>query len=370
MGAAAEGSRAVGIAGSGGASAAVQQEAEEFQQDALGRLERVKKDRILLDAVLDVSVSSEIHGYTTGQVDRILALAQPSPDEQYTAAFRQWGLDVDGTPEADVVARLRQEPDVVVQELIAGLDAWMVERRTRLGSEADWRRLFRLADQLDHGDRSRRLRALLAEATLGRETIAAGLREIHKDIDPRTEPVLAVVLLSRVCAMAGDTAGAEAVLRQVATARPDQVVLLHELAKLLHRRHPQLREAIEYYRAARGLRPNLCIGLSLALRSAGRLTEAEDVLRELALQKPGNLVVYFHLASNLTAQEKYAEAAEANRKIIDLKPDFAEAYNNLGSNLDGQGKYAEAERALRKAIELKPDLEQAHFRSCGQSRVP
>jgi tetratricopeptide (TPR) repeat protein len=139
------------------------------------------------------------------------------------------------------------------------------------------------------------------------------------------------------------------------------VVLLHELAKLLRRRHPQLEKAIEYYRAARGLRPNLGIGLSLALRSAGRLTEAGDVLRELELQKPGNLVVYFHLASNLTAQEKYAEAAEANRKIIELKPDFAEAYVNLGSNLDAQGKYAEAERALRKAIDLKPDLEPAHF---------
>ena len=139
------------------------------------------------------------------------------------------------------MARLRQEPDVVVQELIAGLDAWMLYRLLRRGPEAEWRRLFRLADQLDHGELRRRLRALLTEATLRRETVAVGLREIRKDIDPRTEPVLAVVLLSQVCATAGDTAQAEAVLRQAATARPDQVVLLHELAKLLHRQHPNSR---------------------------------------------------------------------------------------------------------------------------------
>ena len=71
-------------------------------------------------------------------------------------------------------------------------------------------------------------------------------------------------------------------------------------------------------------------------------------LRALALQQPGNLAVHFYLASNLTAQEKYAEAAEAFRKIIDLKPDFAEAYSNLGSTLVDQRKYGEAECLAQK----------------------
>src|SRR5262249_60844215 len=68
------------------------------------------------------------------------------------------------------------------------------------------------------------------------------LLEVRKDIDPREEPVLTVVLLARACADVGDTAGAEEVLRQASTARPDQVVLLIALGKLLERQ--RLEEAV------------------------------------------------------------------------------------------------------------------------------
>jgi serine/threonine-protein kinase len=353
-----EANRAVDIARGG--TGAARQDAEAFQQDAGARLDRVRKNRALLDAVLDVSVSSEIPPYTPDPAGRVLALAQPGADEQYAVAFRRWGLDVDGTPEDEAVARLRQEPDFVIQELIAGLDAWMLERRALRRPEAEWRRPFRVADQLDRGDRSRRLRALLSEGRPGAEA-APGLREVRNGIDPRTEPALTVVLLSRACALAGDDAGAEEVLRRAVTARPDQVVLLTGMAKLLDRpRHSRLEEAIGYYRAARGQRPGLGLGLSWALVRAGRPAEAEEVLRELALRQPGNLAVHFYLGSSLSAQEKYAEAAAANRKAIDLKPDFVPAYVNLGYALDGLGKYDQAEAAMRKAIELQPDLAPAH----------
>jgi tetratricopeptide (TPR) repeat protein len=257
---------------------------------------------------------------------------------------------------------LREEPGAVIQELIAGLDAWMMERREQRLPEATWRRLFRVADRLDHSDRSRRLRAILIEGPVPGAATVAGLREVRKDIDPRTEPVLTVVLLSRAYHVMGDAAGAEEVLRQAATARPDQVVLLNELANHLGRQpRARLEEAIGYYRAARGLRRGLGIGLSWALTRAGRPAQGEEVLRELAPQQPGNLAVHFHLASNLTFQEKYGEAEGALRKTLELKPDFAEVYSNLGNNLCEQRKYGEAETVLRKAIELKPDLAPAHL---------
>ena len=65
----------------------------------------------------------------------------------------------EGGPSAEAVERLRQEPDVVVQELIAGLDAWVMERRQQKRPEVEWRRLFQVADRLDRSGRSRRLRA-------------------------------------------------------------------------------------------------------------------------------------------------------------------------------------------------------------------
>src|SRR5262249_58248850 len=92
---------------------------------------------------------------------RMVRLVQPSVDEQYAAAFLRWGLDVDGTAEAEVVARLGREPDVVVQELIAGLDAWMLERRRQKRPEAQWQHLLRVAEQLDSSERHRRVRGWL-----------------------------------------------------------------------------------------------------------------------------------------------------------------------------------------------------------------
>jgi serine/threonine-protein kinase len=376
----AEGNRAVDIARSGHASAAVQQEAEAFQEDAALLLDRAQKDRALLGTVLDVSAPQDTGDHSQDRAGRLLVLAQPSVDEQYAAAFRHWGLDVDRATEAEVVERLRQEPDVVVQELIAGLDAWMMERRRQKCSEAQWRHLFRVADHLDRSDRQRRLRALLVGDSPPRAEIVAGLvgvgspwlglwelargnnwrqlREVQKDIDPGKEPVLAVVLLTRACAEVGDTVRAEEVLRQAATARPDQVVLLTALGKLLERQ--RLEEAIGYYRAARSQRRDLGISLSSALVRAGRATQGEEVLQELVHQQPDNPVMHFYLGVNLSGQRKHRQAEAAYRKAIDLKPNFPEAHSNLGSALNEQRKYGEAEAASRKAIHLEPNLAQAY----------
>jgi tRNA A-37 threonylcarbamoyl transferase component Bud32 len=149
-----EADRAANMARSDGASAAVLQEAYAIQKDATARLERAERNRALLEALQDVSVRNEtltyVYGsqevvgelgqsgvsvqnetltYIYGRANSPLWLAQVSADESYGAVFRRWGLDVDGTAEVEVVARLGAEPDPVVQELVAGLDCWMLERR-------------------------------------------------------------------------------------------------------------------------------------------------------------------------------------------------------------------------------------------------
>src|SRR5260370_40235170 len=129
----------------------------------MARVERAKKNRALLEAMVDVAAPQETETSAREDAGGMWVLAQPRVDGQYAGAFRRWGLDVDRTAEAEVGERLSQEPDVVVQELIAGLDAWMIERRLRGRLDVEWRRLFRVADRLDRSDQRRRLRALLAE---------------------------------------------------------------------------------------------------------------------------------------------------------------------------------------------------------------
>jgi serine/threonine-protein kinase len=378
----AEGNRAVDIARSSGASAAVQQEAEAFREDATRRLDRAQKNRALLEAILDVSAPQETSAYHRDEASRMLVLAQPNVDEQYAAAFLRWGLDVDRTAEVEAAERLGREPEVVVQDLIAGLDAWMLER-WRKRPEAEWQRLFRVADRLDRSERHRRLRALLVGRSPPRpesvaSLVAAGspwsalwelahgntwrqLLEVRGEIDPRTEPVLTAVLLAEAFVSVRDFARAEAVLHQAVTVRPNEVVLLNALGRLLDRQRPsRLGEAIGYCQAARVRRPSLGVALSWALDRDGRPKQAEKVLQELAFLQPDNPAVLFYLGVNLGFQQKLGEAAVAFRSAIALEPNNADARYNLGVCLQKQGKYGEAEVATRESIALKPNRAEAH----------
>jgi serine/threonine-protein kinase len=379
----AAGIRATDLARSGGASAAVQQEAEAFQAEAARRLERAKKNRALMEAVLDVSAPQETWTSSRNAAGPLMVPAQPSVDEQYAGAFRRWGLDVDAAAEAEVVERLGAEPPVVVQELIAALDGWMMERLRGQRPAAQWRRLFRVAEQLDRSERHRRLRALLVGEAPPRAEIVAGLvgvgspwpalwelargnvwrqlPEVQKAIDPRTEPVLTVVLLAQAYVAVGDVAGAEKLLRRATTVRPDQVVLLDALGKLLEQQGPSRRaEAIEYYRAARAQRQQLGLALCKALLGAGRAEEAEQVLQELAPRQSNNPA--FHVRRGLAAylQKKHGAAEAAWRQALDLRPECAEAHYNLGILLADKQKPGAAEAFYRKALELKPDLAEAY----------
>jgi serine/threonine-protein kinase len=357
----AEAERAVNLARSGGASPGVQQDAEALLADAAGRLERARRNRDLLDTLLDVAAPRDAAVRTRGGAGRVLVLPRPNTDEQYAVGFRRWGLDVDRTAEAEVVARLHQEPDVVVQELIAGLDAWTRARREQKRPETEWRRLARVADQLDRDDRRRRLRAVLAEAVPSRADAAAVLRELRTGIDPRKEPALTVLLLSRACAEAGDLAGAEEMLRRAVAARPNDAVLLTALGNLLEGiEPPRVEVAIGYYRAARGQRTHVGIVLSRALLRAGRATDAVDVLQEMLPRQPDNPEFHVYLGIAAFDLGKHGEAAAAFRKAIEQQPDSAETYFRLGMALDRQRADGEAEAALRKAVALKPEFAEAH----------
>src|SRR5262245_45821971 len=138
----AEATRAADVASNGGASPSLLQEAREVQDDVAARLERAKRNRTLQEALLEILAPQE-RGYPA-HVD-IGMFSYASVDEQYAVAFRRWGLDVDATPPDKAVERLRQEPDVVLQELIAGLDAWMVVRRMHGRPRAECLHLYSIA---------------------------------------------------------------------------------------------------------------------------------------------------------------------------------------------------------------------------------
>jgi Flp pilus assembly protein TadD len=376
-----EGERAVVVARRGQGSTAVEQESSAFKKEAAERLQRWRNNDALCGALLGVSTPPELAAYTRSAGGMMRAVSQPSVDEQYAAAFRRWGLDVDATAESRVVARLRAQPDAVVQNVIAALDSWARERQRRKRQVKDWQRLRGIADELDDSPTRRRLRRLLLEGVPPQADAMASLigvgspwtacwelaggkdwrhvQELRGRMNLAKEPVLTVALLARASYAAGDEAGAAEILREAGAARPEQLVLLHELALLLDEQQ-RWEEAIGCYRALRVRRPDLGIALGLALVRVGRGWEGERVLHDLLRQKPDNPEAHYNLGIILGEQRKDVEAEVAYRQAIKLKRDFPQAHNNLGMALQHQGRLVEAQATYRQAIKLRPDLTQAH----------
>ena len=133
------------------------------------------------------------------------------------------------------------------------------------------------------------------------------LQELGGRVHPETESVLTVLLLAEASSAVGDAAGAEQVLRRGLAARPDQVVLLDALGKLLEREgRSRLGEAIECYRAARAVRPQLGIALAEALRKLGKAAEGEAILRDLARRQPNNPETYASLGNALPRRTNWS----------------------------------------------------------------
>jgi serine/threonine-protein kinase len=379
----AEGDRALDIARRGGASAAVQQQAEEFRAEAVDRLARAEKNRTLMVALLDISAPQEIRTVLRDGAGGMSALL-PSLDEQYAAAFRSWGLEIAGSAEAEVAARLGQEPAVVVQEVIAGLDGWMLERKQQKRPEAEWGPLFRLAERLDGSAQRRQLRALLVEEPVPAAECVAGLvgvgspwqalwearygsrwrqvQQLRSRMDAGKEAVRTVTLLARASLAVGDAAGAEQVLRQALVRRPKEVVLLDGLGQLLEKQGPsRLGEAIGCYRAARAVNDRLGVALGQALCQAGQWAEGEAVLSDLVRRQPDNPATHFYLGWALAAQRKRDEAIQEWRRTIELDPRLAAVHYNLGMALHGRRKVEEAIQHYRQVLQLEPRFSQAQY---------
>jgi Flp pilus assembly protein TadD/serine/threonine protein kinase len=413
-----EARKAEQVAATGGASTEVQRQAAALVAELEQEVAAAVRDRRLLAAVLEVHAPREGPKFTRDDRGTLMVLPQPAMEEQFSAAFHDWGLDVDNAPLPEAAARLQERPPAVVVEVIAALDEWTSLRRSEKRPLAA-QRLADLAVLLDDRPSSlrRQLRTILERGQLPQERSLAllsaalrpvpvpvvvplgkdraQLRQLAERVDPAAEPVLGLLTLTRALRVAGEEAIVEQLLRAALTARPREVVLYHRLGQLLTEQNlPRWAEAVECYRAARALRPDLGVNLARALLYSGQGAESLALLGRMVQERPDDPYLHSQQGLALLRQEKFVEAAKAWRQAIALKPDFAEAcvnlgaallrqekyaeaeaaccqaiqfkpddadvYVNLGAALGQQGKYAEAETACRQAIHLKPDLAEAH----------
>jgi serine/threonine protein kinase/Flp pilus assembly protein TadD len=374
------------LARASGASGELRQQAADLCAELEREAEAAACDRRFLARLLDVRGPREGPKFTRGHRGTMMALPEPTADEQFAAAFRDWGLDVDATPVAGAAARLKRRPTAVVTEVVAALDEWASERRRQGKAPAQWQRLADLAAALDDQPDSRRreLRALLTRGNLPLERALGEvsqallplpaltgvvpwpdrnrLRQLAQETDATKEPVLGLLTLTRALQVGGDDATAERLLREAVWARPKEVVLHYALGRLLEQqRPPRWGQAVECYTAARALRPELGLALAQALVKAGRGKDGLALFKRLVAEKPDNPWLHYWRGYALDDLGRSSEAEKAFREAVRLQPDFPKAHGMLGAVLGDQRHYKESEKAIREAIRLLPNYPEAHY---------
>jgi serine/threonine-protein kinase len=306
-------------------------------------------------------------------------------DENYAAAFRSYGIEIDASDPEEAAARVRGS--AVQDHLLAALDNWWSIRRMMNDREgAD--RLRAVADQADGDPWRTGLRAAIAANESGR------LKDFVGQTSARLPAVL--VVLANALRDSGAVAEAEEVLRRGLAQHPANFWLIPELGDLLDKQR-RFGEAEGFHRVALALRPDspavwthlgenlweqeklseavACCrqaieldakyahahnNLGIALAKQGHLDEAMACFRRTIELEPNHVNALTHLGNVLCLRGKRDEAIACYRRAIQLAPGNADAHSNLGKALWEQGKLDEAAASFRRAIELYPKIGQAH----------
>jgi len=100
--------------------------------------------------------------------------------------------------------------------------------------------------------------------------------------------------------------------------------------------------------------------LAIQHHQAGRLSEAEQLYRQLLARQPAHADA-LHMLGVIAYQTGRHELAVALiRKAIAVHPNWPEAYYNLGNTLKELGQLEEAITAFQRAIALKPNWAEVH----------
>ncbi len=278
--------RALSLAETGEADAALLERTRHFvekaEQDA-GAAARehalVVQDERLRARLVDLRLQQIA---TIGDAERESAL-----DAQFTQAFHDYGVDLEGDDLVPALQRIRER--AIAEEVALALDDWGRLRRTVHGAKSEKaENLFVLAMDLDPDP----LRARM------REAIAAGDESAMRElVSPENLPKLgpgSIFVLS--AQLWGDGSDARRlpvyrILGQALSLYPDDFVL-QAVAGTFYQQGSRFEAALACRTAASGLRPNdLAARVKLAETQyfSGHLLEARNALRACVAAAPANL---------------------------------------------------------------------------------
>ena len=272
-------------------------------------------------------------------------------DAEYSAAFREYGIDVLALDPvgAGVLIRARS----IQRELTAGVDHWVEQcKRHRSSDEARWKRLIAVARAADPDEWRNRLRGALEQgdrATANKLAESAAIDEL---------PVQTLELLLPQL----DKSHQLPVLRRAQRQHPGDYWINFKLAYGLDYEPPPLQdqdEAIRFYTAAIACRPRNAPGhyyLAHVLYQRGRVDEAIAAYQKAIELDPDYTSPRAGLCAIYFKQGKLDLAVAECQKAIERNARDAEAHDLLGQALGMCSRTAEAIREYERAVALKPNV--------------
>ena len=94
---------------------------------------------------------------------------------------------------------------------------------------------------------------------------------------------------------------------------------------------------------------------AFSLYQEGRISEADQLYRQILLQNPADGEALYRLALLLFQQRRPADAVETFDRLLKLAPGLAQAWTDRGAVLQDMGALAEALASYDRAVALKPD---------------
>jgi tetratricopeptide (TPR) repeat protein len=148
----------------------------------------------------------------------------------------------------------------------------------------------------------------------------------------------------------------------------------HLSAGLLHERQKEFSDAEAEYKQVLVLDPKsddpqileAAIGLTNIYMKSGRLSDAEPLLRRLAVERPRDADIRLQLGRVLAAESKKDDAIAEMQAALKLAPNDSEAQRELVDLLTNAGKNDQAETIYRALVAAYPNDAELH-RGLGQT---
>jgi Tfp pilus assembly protein PilF len=143
----------------------------------------------------------------------------------------------------------------------------------------------------------------------------------------------------------------------------------HLSAGLLHERQKEFSDAEAEYKQVLALDAHsteAVIGLTNIYMKAGRVGDAEPLLRRLAAERPDDAGIHLQLGRVLAAQDKKDDAIAEIQTALKIAPTDSDAQRDLADLYSGAGKNDLAESAYRALVAAQPKDAELH-RGLGHS---